>query len=904
MEKKLVLGDMAKTFDPGDIEARIYEFWQSEGFFAPQDGGAKEPFVITTPPPNVTGELHMGHALCYLVQDVIGRCRRMQGRPTLLLPGYDHAGIGLQNVVERELAAQDLSRHDLGRQAFEERCWDWQARYAPRIVEQFRRLGFSFDWSRLCFTLDAGYERAVRSAFVHYYRRGFIYRGWRVVNWCPRCESSISDLEVEHIEQETQLYTLRYPLAGGGCIDVATTRPETMLGDVAVAVNPRDTRYRDLVGRQAVLPLVGRPIPIVADDAVEISFGSGAVKVTPAHDPLDFEIGQRHDLTMPVVIGQDGRMTADAGRFAGLSREACRRAVLEALREQGLLLHTESYRHSVGTCERCHTIIEPLLSRQWFMRMDALAGPAIAAVRQGEVRFVPERWERVYLHWMENIRDWCISRQLWWGHRLPVWTCAACGGHTVAEETPAACEHCGASDLIQEPDVLDTWFSSALWPFASLGWPTRTDDLDRFYPTGLMVTAGEIVFLWIARMIMSGLEYRGQVPFPTVYVNPTVLNQEGKRQSKSLGTGVDPVETVEAYGADAARFALASGCGEAQSMRFSADRLAQGRAFANKVWQAARYVLGAVEGMTVPAGPPAAADLSLADRWILSRLGDATRATENALDAFRFDLAAQTVYDFIWGEFCDWYIESAKIYLRAGEEGVRRTAQQTLLHVLEGSLHLLHPLMPFVTEALWQRLPWPGGNRSASALIVAPWVEATPTDPQAEADMGLLIGLVRAIRTARAEHAVKPGRRIAARVGAGDRRAFLEAQRRLFAGLARLDPDRLEIGERLVAPDGRAVMLAVGDIEVYLSLAGVVVPDVEGRRLRKELAQVKAQKARCQALLANKEFLAKAPPSVVARERSKLSDLVARAARLEERVEGLAQCRRGFGEPGGQELAS
>ena len=895
MEKKLELGDMTKTFDPGAIEARIYQFWQSQGFFAPQGDGAKKPFVITTPPPNVTGELHMGHALCYLVQDIVGRWQRMRGRPTLLLPGYDHAGIGLQNVVEKELAAEGLNRHDLGREAFEARCWDWQDRYAPRIVEQFRRLGFSFDWSRLRFTLEPGYERAVRAAFVHYYRRGLIYRGWRVVNWCPRCSSSISDLEVEHVEQAAELYTLRYPLVSGGQIDVATARPETMLGDTAVAVNPADSRYRSLIGGQALLPLMDRLIPIVADDAVEISFGTGAVKVTPAHDPLDFEIGQRHRLAMPIVIGEDGRMTAEAGRFAGLTREACRQAVLKALQERGLLLYTEPYSHSVGTCERCHAIIEPLLSRQWFMQMGELAKPAIASVREGRVRFVPERWERVYLHWLENTHDWCISRQLWWGHRLPVWTCAACGEHTVAEEAPPACEHCGFPGLSQEPDVLDTWFSSALWPFASLGWPAETDDLCRFYPTSLMVTAGEIVFLWIARMIMSGLEYRDQEPFPIVYVNPTVLNEEGKRQSKSLGTGVDPVETVETYGADAARFALAAGCGDAQVMRFSSDRLAQGRAFANKAWQATRYVRGAARGTAVPLKPPENEALSLPDRWVLSRLGRAVRATEKAFDDFRFGLASQAIYDFFWGEFCDWYIEMAKIrlrpstWLRAGEgdEGDGQVVRRTLLYVLERSLRLLHPLLPFVTEALWQRLPWSEGGPPASSLIVALWPEAPLLDLQAEADMGLLMGLVQAIRTVRAEHAVDSKRRVAAWIAAGGRCELLEAHRHVLADLARLDAARLQISEAVSAPDSRAIMLSVADIEAYLMLTETADADVERRRLEKELAQVRARMARSRQLLADENFLTKAPVHIVARERTKLADVQERVVKLEQQLQRL-----------------
>jgi valyl-tRNA synthetase len=887
MNERLKLGPLTKTFDPGSIEIRIYQYWQSQGFFAPQNDGAKEPFVITTPPPNVTGELHMGHALCYLVQDILGRWRRMQGHPTLLLPGYDHAGIGTQNVVEKELAAEGLTRHDLGRAAFEERCREWQARYAPRIIEQFRRLGFSFDWSRLRFTLDPGYERAVQRAFVHYYRRGLIYRGWRVVNWCPRCESSISDLEVEHVEQETQLHALRYPLAGGGHIDVATTRPETMLGDAAVAVHPSDPRYRHLVGRKATPPLVERPIPIVADQAVEVSFGTGAVKVTPAHDPLDFEIGQRHDLPTPIVIDPHGRMTRQAGPYAGLTSQEAREAVLDALRERGLLLRSDPYRHSVGTCERCHTPVEPLLSRQWFMRMGQLAQPAIAAVRGGRVRFLPQQWERVYLHWMENIRDWCISRQLWWGHRLPAWHCAACGDHTAAEGTPAACEHCGSPELAQSPDVLDTWFSSALWPFATLGWPDDTADLRRFYPTSMVATAGEIVFLWIARMIMSGLEYLDREPFSQVYVNPTVLNEAGQRQSKSLGTGVDPVGTVEAHGADAARFALAAGCGEARSMRFSSDRLAQGRSFAKKVWQAARYVLGATEGKRMPVSPWPTGDLALPDRWIVSRLRRALDAVESALETFRFDLAAQASYDFIWGEFCDWYIEAAKIRLRGNDFAEQETVRETLLRVLEASLRLLHPLMPFVTEALWQRLPWPGGERPAPALIVAPWPNPPPPDPRVEARMALLIELVGAVRTARAERNVPPGRRIAAHVAAGDRRPLLDAQRHLLAGLARLDEAQLQIARTLAPPEG-AIALTVSGIQVYLPLAAPVNPDAEREKLAKSLAQTRARAARTTELLAHEPFLQNAPAHVVQRERDKLAELQEQTARLRAQVERLS----------------
>jgi valyl-tRNA synthetase len=877
---------LPKTYNPNETEPRIYQFWLDNGHFAPQstnlplDQSTNTPFTITLPPPNITGELHLGHALCYLAQDIAGRRARMQGRPTLLLPGMDHAGIATQNIVERQLADAGLSRHDLGRGRFEARCWAFVEETRPTIRRQFQRLGFSFDWDRERFTLDEGYRRAVNRAFVHFFRKGWIYRDYRLINWCPRCATSISDLEVEHVERCDTLYTIEYGIRDSGFgIRVATTRPETMLGDTAVAVHPGDPRYAKLIGRIAILPLVGRSLPIIADEAMDPDFGTGAVKVTPAHDPVDYDIGQRHGLEIINVIGGDGCMTDAAGPYAGLPTAECRRAVLEELERQGALVHQEPYTHSVGTCERCHTVIEPLMSRQWFMKMDALAAPALEAVRAGRVRIEPERWERVYVHWIENIRDWCISRQLWWGHRIPLWTCADCGGYSTLstdDAPPTACESCGSVRLEQETDVLDTWFSSALWPFASLGWPDETEDLRRYYPGDLLGTAGEIIFLWVARMIMEGLEFMGQEPFSRVYINPTVLAEDGRRMSKSLGTGVDPLVACDQYGADAIRWALIRDNTLSQTVRFSEDRADEGRRFANKLWNAARFVLTRLaqweQDSTCKLADLQTCNLSLPDRWILSRLNATIAACDAAYDGLRFDLAAQALYEFLWGEFCDWYLESAKHRLD------RPTTHVTLRRCLDSVLRLLHPLMPHITEEIWGHLKGEKRGERGEALIVTAWPEAGERDEQAEAEMALLVELVRGIRNARAAGRVPAGQRLPATIAAGEGMALLTDNLDWLGPLARLDTNQLTIQS---APGAnQTATLTVGPFTCHLPLTDRAA---ERERLEAELRQLAERIARSKVLLAG-EFSRRAPTEVVARERAKLAELHQRQTEIRERL--------------------
>jgi len=876
---------LAKTYDPGETETRIYQFWLESGFFAPETNTLtdKAPFTIALPPPNITGELHIGHALCYLAQDIVGRCARMQGHPTLLLPGMDHAGIATQNVVERLLAAEGLNRHDLGRQRFEERCWAFVNATMPIIRRQFQRLGFSFDWNRERFTLDKGYRRAVNRAFTHFFRKGWIYRGYRLVNWCPRCATSISDLEVEHVERQDTLYTIAYQISNTeSAIRVATTRPETMLGDTAVAVHPQDSRYTKFVGQTAILPLMGRPLPIITDEAVDPDFGTGAVKVTPAHDPVDEDLGKRHGLAYVNVVGEDGRMTDAAGAYAGLTTLECRQALLEELARQGRLVHQEPYQHSVGTCERCHTVIEPLMSRQWFMKMDGLAGPALDAVRAGQVRIEPERWERVYLHWMENIRDWCISRQLWWGHRIPMWLCADCGAHSTLEADeipPTACQECGSIRLEQESNVLDTWFSSALWPFASLGWPDETEDLRRYYPGNFLGTAGEIIFLWVARMIMEGFEFKGQEPFHRVYINPTVLAEDGRRMSKSLGTGVDPLMACETYGADAIRWALIRDNTLAQTVRFSETRADEGRRFANKLWNAARFVLSRLNSeQAYESDQPA--DLTLPDRWILSRLNATISACNTAYNELRFDLAAQALYEFLWGEFCDWYLEIAKGRID------RLTSRITLRHCLDLALRLLHPLMPYATEEIWGHLKRERSVESkeqkAEALIVAPWPEQGKRDEEAEQEMASLMTLIRSIRNARAELRVPPGQRIPAIIYTDGQTDLLTENLDWLASLAHLDENQLAIqpihtqGE----PTYPGTTIAAGPFICQLPL---VTSDQELQRLQAELDQLSQHIAHSEVLLAG-EFSRRAPTAVVQRERAKLADLCRRRDEIQERL--------------------
>ncbi|MBI3077011.1 MAG: valine--tRNA ligase [Deltaproteobacteria bacterium] len=887
---------LEKVYDPREAEARWYAFWLEQGYFRADERPAAEPFSIVIPPPNVTGFLHIGHALNNTLQDILARYHRMTGRSVLWLPGTDHAGIATQNVVEKELAREGRTRQELGREAFVERVWAWRRQYGGIIIGQLKKLGASCDWSRERFTMDEGLSAAVREVFVRLYEEGLIYRGDYVINWCPRCHTALSDLEVEYEATQGKLYHVRYPLEGGGEVVVATTRPESMLGDTAVAVHPDDPRYQPLLGRMAVLPLVGRRIPVVADRAVDQEFGTGAVKVTPAHDLADFEIGLRHGLDRVTVVGEDGRMTEAApAAYRGQDRFACRQAVVRDLEAQGLLLKVEPYAHSVGTCYRCRTIIEPTLSKQWFVRTQPLAGPAIEAVRRGDTVFVPKMWEHTYFDWMEKIRDWCISRQIWWGHRIPAWYCDRCGEITVAREAPAACRACGGGALRQDEDVLDTWFSSALWPFSTLGWPRLTRDLERFYPTSVLVTSFDIIFFWVARMMMMGLKFIGRVPFRRVYIHALVRDPLGQKMSKSKGNVIDPLEVIDRYGTDALRFTLAALAAQGRDIRLSDERIAGYRNFVNKLWNAARFTLMNL-GPTfqgAPAGGLAGLSredpaLGLADRWILSRLQRVAQEAEARLQEFRFNDAALALYQFVWHELCDWYLEAVKPDLAPDAEPARRRCRQAVLHrVLEAVTRLLHPFMPFVTEEIWQALPHEGAS-----VMVAPYPQADPTwvDEEAEAEWGVVMEVIRAIRNVRAELDVPPAARIevAARVRDPAVLQRLQAERATILLLARLSA--LTLGPDARRPPESAVAVARG-VELYLSLRGVIDAEEEARRLARELAKVARELDLAGAKLANADFLGKAPPEVVEKEQEKVAQLKEKAEQLQGGLRLLDEMR-------------
>lgn len=884
--------DMAARYDAADVEARWYETWERRGYFKPDPDSNAPTFVITIPPPNVTGELHMGHALTYGIEDVLARFKRMQGHNTLVLPGTDHAGIATQNVVEKQLAREGISRHELGREKFVERVWQWKALYAENIRQQFRAMGCGFDWSRERFTMDEAYVDAVHEFFIRLYTEGQIYRGWRVINWCPRCQSAISDIEVEDIERQDPLYYLRYPLSdGSGDIVVATVRPETILGDVAVAVHPDDPRYAAFIGKTVLLPLLGRELPVVADAMVDRHFGTGAVKITPAHDFNDFEVAERHDLNRPIAIGSDGTITELGGPYAGQTIEQAKTSVLRDLEANGYLVRVEPYEHRVPTCERCGTVLEPLLSEQWFMRMEKLAAPAIDVVRTGQVRFVPERWSKVYLDWMENIRPWTLSRQLWWGHRIPVYYCA--DGHAVAAKSwPDACSECGAAIDHQDPDVLDTWFSSALWPYATLGWPQDTDDLRRFYPTSFMNTSSQILYLWIARMIMTGLKFRGEVPFPLVLINPTILNKHGQRMSKSLGTGIDPLDLVREYGADALRFGLmTSGSTHQQDIRFSAERVEQARNFANKVWNIARFILSAGDeddGSEV--------SLSPADKWILSRTNSVVAGVTEDLERYEFSGAGQQVYDFVWSEFADWYLEIAKIRLYDEADPIgRRTARAVLWTVLHRAIRLLHPYMPFLTEEIWQELrasATPAAialaapdNALPDSVMLSAWPAGGPRDWEAEAQLDLVREAVRSVRAVRSEYKVDPAAYVSATVSGESIEPVLAANAPIIARLARLRP--FDVYAAIAEKPGRAVALLVGDATFYLPLSELTDIPAERERVSRELDAARTARVSLTAKLANEQFLSRAPAAVVDRERARGAELDEKTRRLHERLELL-----------------
>lgn len=882
-DKKTAKLEMATAYDSSSVEGKWYQYWEENGFFHEEVNEDKPAFSIVMPPPNVTGALHLGHAMDSTIQDILTRFKRMQGFNTLWVPGTDHAGIATQAKVEGQLAKEGTNRHELGREKFLERVWDWKMQYGGRITQQLRRLGSSCDWERERFTMDEGCSKAVREAFVELYDKGLIYRGNYIVNWCPKCHTTISDIEVEHNDRDGSLYHLRYPVKDSTeALVVATTRPETMLGDTAVAVHPEDERYQHLIGKTLILPLMNREIPIIADEYVDREFGTGAVKITPAHDPNDFEIGLRHKLPQIIVLDREAKMNENAGRYQGLDRFEARKAVVEDLKKDGVLVKIDDHAHAVGECYRCSTIIEPLVSKQWFVKMEPLAEPAIEVVRDGRLEFVPERFDKIYLGWMENIRDWCISRQLWWGHRIPVWYCEKCGAEICAKEDPASCPTCGGDHLQQDPDVLDTWFSSGLWPFSTLGWPEKTPELEKFYPTSVLVTGRDIIFFWVARMIFMAMQFKKEVPFAKVMIHGLVLDSQGRKMSKSLGNGVDPIEVIEQYGADTLRFMLITGNTPGNDLRFHPERLEATRNFSNKIWNASRYVLLNLEDYEE--GPRG--ELALADRWILTRYASTVENVTAALDNFDLGEAGRLLYEFIWNEFCDWYIELTKPRLYNKEDVLaRHTAQSVLLEVLEGTLRLLHPFMPFLTEEIWQNFPVQG-----KSIMMQPWPEVPAyKDAVAEGNMTLLMDSIKAIRNIRAEMKVAPGQKVEIIMLAPEKsqRTVLENGKADILKLA--GGASVELFETLAEKPSQSASAVLGGVEIYLPLKGLMDLDKEIARLEKEIASVIQDQQVLETKLNNPGFTGKAPAAVVAKERERLEGLLVRKAALEERLNELKQ---------------
>ena len=892
---------MPSAYNAADVEQRIYQDWQNKGYFNAKIVEGQEPYVIIMPPPNVTGELHLGHALEKAIEDALVRWRRMSGVPTLWLPGTDHAGIATQWAVERQLATEDTSRHDLGREKFLERVWDHVGKTGGIIHEQSRRLGISADWNRLTFTLDPGPSKAVRTTFVNLYKKGRIYRHERIINWCTRCATALSDLEVDYQDVDGNLYHIRYPLEDDpkSFITVATTRPETMLGDTGVAVHPEDDRYSNLVGKNVVLPIMDRLIPVVGDEAIDREFGTGALKVTPAHDPIDFEIGERHGLEVFNVIGLDGNLTAAAGKYAGVDRNDARVKVVEELDRLGLLDKVEEHRHSVGHCQRCSSVVEPLVSLQWFVNLggheeaDSIAGKAHAAVANGDIKVVPERFTRVYLNWLENIRDWCISRQLWWGHRIPVWYCSACEHMTVMVEDPDKCESCGSAEIEQDGDVLDTWFSSGLWPHSTLGWPEQTADLKYFYPTAVLETGYDILFFWVARMIMLGIENTGQVPFKTVFLHGLIRDATGAKMSKTRGNTLDPLELIERFGTDALRFALTTGTAPGNDLRFGENRLEAARNFANKVWNASRFVISGLGEKSDLEGwhdlPPGENPEHREDRWIVSRLDRVTVEVNESLRNFELGDAQQKLYDFFWNDYCDWYIEMAKLRLRSGEG---RSPSRTLVHVLERTLRLLHPFMPFITEEIWQNLhsKLPAEGSSVESIMIAeyPTADEPRSDAQAEEEIGLVMQAIRAVRNTRAQLRIPAGQRLEAQFEVNGMQGPIEEEAEVIRVLSRVDPLHIVADSSSGNDLLKGVTLVVNPLIIHLPLEGVVDLSAEAERLRTELDECVQNMNRVENLVSNPSFLQKAKPEVVETEQARLQDLKERQQHLNEILEQLA----------------
>ena len=873
--------ELPKVYEPQEVEGRIYEMWEHNGCFEGRRDPDKKPFTIVMPPPNVTGQLHMGHAMDCTLQDILTRFKRMQGYAALWVPGTDHAGIATQIKVEEELRTKEgLSRYDLGREKFLERVWDWKHKYGNRIVEQQKKLGSSCDWSRSRFTMDEGLSRAVRHVFVSLYKKGLIYKGSRIINWCPNCVTALSDAEVEYQDKPGNFWHIRYPIQGeeGRYVIVATTRPETMLGDTGVAVNPNDERYKDIVGKKCILPLVGREMPIVADDYVDMEFGTGCVKMTPAHDPNDFEVGLRQNLETIRVLDDNGKVVEGYGRYSGMDRYEARKAIVADLEEQGYLVKVEPHQHNVGTCYRCHNDVEPLISAQWFVKMGPLAEEALRVVNEGEVKFVPDRFSKIYTNWMENVHDWCISRQLWWGHQIPAWTCQECGHITVSETDPTECEHCHSKHIKQEEDVLDTWFSSALWPFSTLGWPEETEDLKYFYPTDVLVTGYDIIFFWVARMIFSGCEHTGKPPFHTVFIHGLVRDDKGRKMSKSLGNGIDPLDMTDQYGCDALRFNLVTGNSPGNDMRFYTERCEAMRNFANKIWNASRFLMMnlTIDKCELPD------KLELEDKWILSKLNSVIPEITENMERYELGVAAQKVYDFIWDSYCDWYIELTKTRLQGEDEDSKVRAQQVLCYVLTQILKLLHPFMPFITEEIWQALPHEGDY-----LMLQQWPEhhATLDFPEEEKAMELIMDAIRAIRARRAEMNVPPSKKAQLTVSTLEQAVFHQGIP-FLKRLAYASDVQVVEATREMDTQGM-VTVTTHAARLYLPLAELVDLEKEKARIAKELDKNRKELDKLETKLNNPGFVNKAPAQVVEAERERADKLRALLVKLEESAKTL-----------------
>ncbi len=873
--------ELPKVYEPQQVENKIYKMWEDNGYFRPSQNKDAKPFTIVMPPPNVTGQLHMRHAMDATLQDTLIRFKRMQGYNALWVPGVDHAGIATQIKVEEELRKEGLTRYDLGREKFLEKVWDWKHKYGNRIVEQQKKLGASCDWERARFTMDEGCSNAVREVFVSLYEKGLIYKGSRIINWCPNCVTALSDAEVEYVDKPGHLWHIRYPLVdGSGDVVVATTRPETMLGDTGVCVNPNDTRYTDIVGKKVLLPLVNKEIPIVADDYAEMDFGTGCVKMTPAHDPNDFEVGLRHNLEVIRVLDDNGVVNAYGGKYEGLDRYEARNQIVADLEEQGYLVKVEGHAHNVGTCYRCHNDVEPIISAQWFVKMQPLAEEAIRVVKEKETKFVPERFSKTYLNWMENVRDWCISRQLWWGHQIPAWTCEACGHITVSREDARKCEKCGSTKIERDPDVLDTWFSSALWPFETLGWPEKTEDLDYFYPTDVLVTGYDIIFFWVARMIFSGCEHTGKTPFHTVLIHGLVRDDKGRKMSKSLGNGIDPLEMIEKFGCDALRMNMVSSNSPGNDMRFYVERCEAMRNFANKLWNASRYVLMNLSDDSKNQ-LPAVSNLEIADKWVLSKLNSLIAEVTENLEKYELGVAIQKVYDFIWDTYCDWYIELTKARLYSEDEKRKQTAISVLVYVLDQVLRLLHPFMPFITEEIWQSIPHEG-----DALIVAKWPEYHEelTFKTERELMESVMEAIRAIRNRRAEMNVPPSKKAALFVLTNKPQVFSEGegflQRLAYADAVTVidkEPENL---------DGM-VTITTADAKLYIPMGQLVDVAKELERIEKELEKAVKNLSVIEGKLSNENFTARAPENVVNAEREKAAKARDLIQQLQESKEAL-----------------